>query len=85
MKIGKHVLIGGQTGTVGHIEIADFTKIGARSGITKNTKSDQVLWGVPAIDRQEYLKAFAIYRKLPELQKKIEELEGKILNLMSDK
>ncbi|MBR10650.1 MAG: UDP-3-O-(3-hydroxymyristoyl)glucosamine N-acyltransferase [Rickettsiales bacterium] len=85
VKIGKHVLIGGQTGTVGHIEIADFTKIGARSGITKNTKSDQVLWGVPAIDRQEYLKAFAIYRKLPELQKKIEELEGKILNLMSDK
>ena len=85
VKIGKNVLIGGQTGTVGHIEIADFTKVGARSGITKNTKSDQILWGVPAIDRQEYLKSFAIYRKLPELQKKIEELEGKILNLMSDK
>ncbi len=85
VKIGKNVLIGGQTGTVGHIEIADFTKVSARSGITKNTKSEQILWGVPAIDRKEYLKSFAIYRKLPELQKKIEELEGKILNLMSDK
>ncbi len=85
VKIGKQVLIGGQAGTVGHIEIADFTKVGARSGITKNTRSDQVLWGVPAIDRQEYLKSFAVYRKLPELRKKIEELEGKILNLMLGK
>lgn len=82
--IGKQVMIGGQTGTVGHIHIADHTKVGARSGITKDTKSDQILWGVPAIDRHEYLKSFAIYRKLPELQKKIELLEGKILNLMLD-
>lgn len=84
-KVGKQVMIGGQVGTVGHIEIADFTKVGARSGITKNTKSDQILFGVPAIDRQEYLKAYSIYRKLPELTRKIDELEGKILNLMSGK
>lgn len=84
-RVGKHVMIGGQVGTVGHIEIADYTKVGARSGITKDTRSDQILFGVPAIDRQEYLKAYAVYRKLPELLKKIDELEGKILNLMSGK
>lgn len=83
--VGKQVMIGGQTGTVGHITIADYTKVGARSGITKDTKSDQILWGVPAIDRQQYLKSYAVYRKLPELQKKIEQLEGKIINLKLDK
>ncbi|MEQ8473104.1 MAG: UDP-3-O-(3-hydroxymyristoyl)glucosamine N-acyltransferase [Marinoscillum sp.] len=81
--IGKQVMIGGQVGTVGHIHIADYTKVGARSGVTKNTKSDQILFGVPAIDRNEYLKSYAIYRKLPEVMKRIQELEGKILNLAS--
>lgn len=79
--IGRQVRIGGQAGTVGHIHIADFTTIGARSGITKNTRSDQVLFGVPAIDRNEYLKSYAIYRKLPALMQRIEELEENLLQL----
>lgn len=81
--IGKQVMIGGQTGTVGHIHIADFTKVGARAGITKNTKSSEILWGVPAMDKTAYLKSYAIYKKLPELMKRIEELEQKLLNLNS--
>lgn len=85
VSVGKHVLMGGQVGTVGHIQIADFTKIGARSGITKNTKSEQILFGVPAIDRHEYLKSYAIYRKLPTLMQRIEELEQKLIHLTSIK
>ncbi len=73
--IGKNVMIGGQVGTVGHIHIADSTKVGARSGVTKSTKSDQILFGVPAMDRHEYLKSYAVYKKLPELMRRIEELE----------
>ncbi|MEQ8582378.1 MAG: UDP-3-O-(3-hydroxymyristoyl)glucosamine N-acyltransferase [Marinoscillum sp.] len=80
-KVGKHVMIGGQVGTVGHIHIADHTKVGARSGVTKSTKSDQILFGVPAMDRQGYLKSYAIYKKLPEVMVRIQELEQKILNL----
>ncbi len=80
-KVGKHVMIGGQVGTVGHIHIADHTKVGARSGVTKSTKSDQILFGVPAMDRHGYLKSYAIYKKLPELMACIQELEQKILNL----
>lgn len=83
--VGKQVMIGGQVGTVGHIHIADFTKVGARSGVTKNTQSDQVLWGVPAMDKTAYLKSYAVYKKLPELMKRMEELEQKLLTLKSTK
>lgn len=81
--VGKQVLIGGQVGTVGHIHIADHTKVGARSGVTKNTKSDQVLFGVPAMDRNGYLKSYAVYKKLPELMSRIEELERNAVTLKS--
>ncbi len=81
--IGKNVMIGGQVGTVGHIHIADHTKVGARSGVTKSTQSDQVLFGVPAIDRNTYLKSYAIYKKLPEAMKRIQELEQNLLTLKS--
>ncbi|REE01240.1 UDP-3-O-(3-hydroxymyristoyl)glucosamine N-acyltransferase [Marinoscillum furvescens] len=84
-KVGKYVKIGGQVGTVGHITIADHTTVGARSGVTKNTKSDQILFGVPAIDRHNYLKSYAVYKKLPELMSRIEHLEQKLLNLTSGK
>lgn len=83
--IGQNVLIGGQVGTVGHIHIADRTRVGARAGVTKDTKSNQTLFGVPAIDRQQYLKSYAIYKKLPEVMAHIELLEQKLLNLASGK
>lgn len=83
--VGKNVMIGGQVGTVGHIDIADQTKVGARSGVTKSTKSHQVLFGVPAMDRNNYLKSYVVYKKLPEMMRRIEELERKALTLKVDK
>lgn len=83
--VGQNVMIGGQVGTVGHIHIADHTKVGARSGVTKSTRSDQTLFGVPAMDRQAYLKSYAVYKKLPEVMRRVEQLEQKALNLTSIK
>ena len=34
--MGERVLIGGQVGIVGHVEIGDDTAIGAQSGVSKN-------------------------------------------------
>jgi UDP-3-O-[3-hydroxymyristoyl] glucosamine N-acyltransferase len=84
-KIGENCVIGGQVGLVGHIRIADKTSIGAQSGIGKNiTKPGTAVQGSPAFDYKENLKSQVIFRKLPLLQKKLDDLEEKILNL-SDK
>lgn len=80
-KIGKNVTIAGQVGIVGHLSVADKTIIAAQSGISKDTKSGEILLGSPAFDMRDAKKSFIVYRKLPELMKRVQELEQKILNL----
>lgn len=75
-KIGKNVLIGGQVGIVGHLLIADGTKINAQSGVSKSIKiPDTSVTGSPAYDYNSSLRSQAIIRKLPELEKRVKELE----------
>ncbi len=75
-RIGKHCMIGGQVGIVGHLTIADGVKIAAQSGIgTSITTPNEVVQGSPAFSRADYKRVYVVFRKLPELEKKILELE----------
>lgn len=66
-KVGSSCQIGGQVGIAGHITIADRTNIGAQAGVLGNVKKEgEILLGTPAIDYKQYLKAYAIFRKLPK-------------------
>jgi UDP-3-O-[3-hydroxymyristoyl] glucosamine N-acyltransferase len=78
-KVGKNCMIGGQVGIVGHLRIADGTKIGAQSGIPGNVKKENTtLLGTPAIDHRDYLRSSVVFRNLPELKTKIDELEKQV-------
>ena len=78
-KIGKQCRIGGQTGFVGHIEIADGTQVQAQSGVAAPVKEEnQALYGSPAIAYNNYLRSYAVFKKLPDIYKKINELEKKL-------
>ncbi|CAN5656991.1 UDP-3-O-(3-hydroxymyristoyl)glucosamine N-acyltransferase [soil metagenome] len=75
-KVGKNVMIGGQVGIVGHLQIADGSKINAQSGVSKSIKTpNTAVTGSPAYDYTASLRSQAIARKLPELEKRIKELE----------
>lgn len=84
-KIGKQCVIGGQAGIVGHLKLEDGTKVQAQSGMTKNTKSDSAWYGSPAIAYNNYVKSYAIFRKLPDVIKRLGDLEEKLLNLAPEK
>jgi UDP-3-O-[3-hydroxymyristoyl] glucosamine N-acyltransferase len=65
-KVGAKCIIGGQVGIAGHITIHDKTSIGAQAGILGNTKKEgETLMGSPAFDYKQYLKCYALFRKLP--------------------
>jgi UDP-3-O-[3-hydroxymyristoyl] glucosamine N-acyltransferase len=65
-KIGASCIIGGQVGFAGHLTIHDKTSIGAQAGILGNTKKEgETLMGSPAFDYKQYLKCYALFRKLP--------------------
>ncbi|MDQ3844786.1 MAG: UDP-3-O-(3-hydroxymyristoyl)glucosamine N-acyltransferase [Bacteroidota bacterium] len=85
-KIGNNVMIGGQAGLVGHIQIADGSKINAQSGVSKSLKEPySAVTGTPAADYTSTLRSQAVYRNLPELEKRIHELEIIIKQLMTEK
>lgn len=85
-KLGNHVMIGGQAGIVGHIHIADGSKINAQSGVSKSIKTpNSAVTGSPAHDYTSALRSQAITRKLPELEKKVAELEKLVQQLMAEK
>jgi UDP-3-O-[3-hydroxymyristoyl] glucosamine N-acyltransferase len=84
-KIGKNAMIGGQAGIVGHVEIADGTKVQAQSGINKSIKkTDTSFYGSPALEYNNYLRSYAVFRRLPELQQKIHQLEKQLAELLKD-
>lgn len=81
-KIGKYCMIGGQAGIVGHISIADGSRINAQSGVAKTVEEpNTALAGSPAFDYRSSLKSQVVYRHLPELEKRIAELEKKIQSM----
>ena len=77
-KIGQHVQIGGQAGIVGHITIEDGAKINAQSGVSKSIKKGEAVTGTPAYSYTSALRAQAVSRNLPEMERRIKELEQKI-------
>ncbi len=75
-KVGKNVMIGGQVGIVGHLQIADNCKIGAQSGVSKSIlECSTSVFGTPANHYNASLRSQAVIRNLPNLEKRIVELE----------
>lgn len=76
-KIGKNCMIAGQVGLVGHIVIGDEVKIGAQAGVPGDVKDGSILLGSPAIDIANFRRAYVHFKNLPEIVKRIQELERK--------
>ncbi|MBS1575776.1 MAG: UDP-3-O-(3-hydroxymyristoyl)glucosamine N-acyltransferase [Bacteroidetes bacterium] len=84
-KIGRNAMIGGQVGIVGHISIGDGAKINAQSGVSKSVEPGKAVTGSPAYDYTSALRSQAVTRKLPELEKRVKELEALVKQLLAEK
>lgn len=83
-KVGPYSMIGGQVGIAGHIRLGARTKIAAQSGVAKSVEEEgKVLFGSPAFEHLQFIKSSSLFKRLPELNQKIRELEEKIINLTS--
>lgn len=79
-KIGENCILGGQVGVAGHLVIANNTGIGAQAGILKSIKEEgEKIIGSPAFDIKEFFKSYAVFKKLPDLNDRLRELEKKTL------
>jgi UDP-3-O-[3-hydroxymyristoyl] glucosamine N-acyltransferase len=84
-KIGKGVMIGGQAGLAGHLQVEDGSKINAQAGLGKSLKAGSSVTGTPAYDYNKAIRSQAIARNLPEMEKRLKELEALVKQLMSER
>jgi len=84
-KIGKGVMIGGQAGLAGHLQVEDGSKINAQAGLGKSLKAGSSVTGSPAYDYNKAIRSQAVARNLPEMEKRIKELEVLVKQLISER
>lgn len=85
-KIGENCQLGGQTGVAGHLIIADGTRVQAQSGLASSvTKPGTALFGAPAIQYNDYVRAYIVFKQLPELKKQVLLLEKRLKQLEEGK
>lgn len=80
-KIGKNCILAGQVGTAGHLTVGDGTVITAQSGVPNDVPANSFYSGYPAVENRQWLKMMAALNQLPELQKRVRELESQIERL----
>lgn len=73
--LGNGVVLAGQVGVVDHVSLADGVMVGAKSGVAGDIKEAGGYSGIPAIPHKLWLKAQALYAKLPELSRRLREIE----------
>ena len=74
-KIGESCILAGQVGTAGHLTVGDGTVITAQSGVPNDVPGRALYSGYPAVENREWLKTMAALKRLPELQRRVAELE----------
>jgi len=72
--VGNNVILAGKVGVAGHLKIGDGAIATALTGIPSDVPAGATVSGYPAIDNKQWLRAVAVFNKLPELAKAIRRL-----------
>ncbi len=79
-KIGDRVVLGGQVGVSDHISIGSDSIVAGKSGVSSNVPNGRFMMGNPAIKIDNNIQSYKVFRRLPKILKKIDQLEKAILN-----
>jgi len=81
---GKYGVFGGQVGVVGHIKIGDKVQIGAQAGVQSDIADGEAVLGSPAIPINQAKRSLIALKDLPELRRRVRELE-KVIGQLEEK
>ena len=80
-RIGSHVVLAGQVGVAGHLTVGDRARASAQTGIPNSVAPGAFVSGYPAIDNRSWLKASAVFQKLPDLRRRLADLGERLERL----
>ncbi len=78
------VVAGARSGINGHITVARGTQIAGLGIVRKSTRPGQLLSGDPAMDFKEDFRLRAALRRVPQMQKRLKELERILQHASTD-
>jgi UDP-3-O-[3-hydroxymyristoyl] glucosamine N-acyltransferase len=79
--IEDRVTLAGQVGVAGHLTLGKGVIASAQTGIPNSVEAGRFVSGYPAIENRDWLKASALFRRLPELKKTLSELQRRLDDL----
>jgi UDP-3-O-[3-hydroxymyristoyl] glucosamine N-acyltransferase len=79
--VGSKCILAGQAGSAGHLTIGDGAVITGQSGLHSDVPAKSIQSGSPAMENKLWLKTVAALSRLPELQRRVRELEEKVRSL----
>ena len=81
VKTGNWVILGGQVGVANQVEIGDRVQAGAKAGLHGKIAPGSIMMGNPASPYRTFLKASAIYNRLPEMHQSLRQLQQQMAEL----
>ena len=76
--IGNNAILAGQTGVAGHCSLGDGVILTAQSAVSHDIPAGKVISGTPGFDNRIWLRAVAVFQRLPELLKRLDRVEKKL-------
>ncbi|MEA5580241.1 UDP-3-O-(3-hydroxymyristoyl)glucosamine N-acyltransferase [Nodularia harveyana UHCC-0300] len=78
VKVGNRVILAGQSGVANQVKIGDGAIASAQAGIHHDVAPGEIVSGMPAVPHKLYLKASAIYNRLPEMYQAFKQLQRQL-------
>jgi len=76
--VGDNCIFAGQAASSGHLKVGNGVIVTAQSGLPGDVEPGSIRSGSPAIDNRLWLKVTAALNRLPELQKRVNQLEREL-------
>jgi UDP-3-O-[3-hydroxymyristoyl] glucosamine N-acyltransferase len=80
-KLGDYCVIASQSGIAGHLKLGHQATVGAKSGVMRDIPDKGTVLGVPAMPDKQAKRQFIAIQQLPELIKRMRELEKQVAEL----
>jgi UDP-3-O-[3-hydroxymyristoyl] glucosamine N-acyltransferase len=76
--IGNNAILAGQAGVAGHCSLGDGVILTAQSAVSHDVPAGKMISGSPGFDNRIWLRAAALFQRLPELARRLDRLEKRV-------
>lgn len=77
----RNVILAGQVGVAGHLTLGEGVILTAQSGVGRSVEKGSKISGSPAFDNSNWRRAVAAFPRLPEILKRMRQLERRLEQL----